>query len=455
MSRWINCISPNREGKDSIDTHRSNFQRDYDRLIFSSAFRRLQNKTQVFPLPGNSFVHNRLTHSLEVASVGRSLGGIIGEQIAQGKEVSDDIGAALFYKYDLSYVIASACLAHDIGNPPFGHSGEKAISNYFLENENKLINSKKMRDFFDLHEWSDITNFEGNANAFHLLTYNYNGKLEHGHQLTLTTLASILKYPCSSIEVDKNIVHKKKYGYFKSDKAKFDNVVQHTNMMNNGVIGRHPFVYLVEAADDICYRIIDFEDAHRIGIVDTNTIEDLLRETIKDLSTKQASELKKIDARLKSVQDKNEIISYLRAKTISSLIKRAAQEFLDNSDHIVNGNWTSTLLDYVTKQSQGLAAINTISIEKIYNHASVVNVEIAGYKVISELLDTYVTATLSERPTALQKKALSLIPPQFHRQNASPYERVLNILDYIAGMTDGYATEIYQNFMGIEIARHN
>jgi dGTPase len=456
MRDWINCISHNREGRDSVDNHRSNFQRDYDRLIFSSAFRRLQNKTQVFPLPGNTFVHNRLTHSLEVASVGRSLGGIVGEQIALLESVSKDDTASLFYKYDLAYVVAAACLAHDIGNPPFGHSGEKAISSYFKENAVKEIDGKSVRHFFDDHEWSDITNFEGNANAFHILTYNYSGKLEHGHQLTLTTLASILKYPCSSTEIDKAVKHKKKYGYFKADKSKFENVIKHTNMLQDGEMSRHPFVYLVEAADDICYRIIDFEDAHRIGIVSTNTVVDLLRETIKDLSSKPTQDIKRIDTRLKSVTDQNEVVSYLRAKAISTLINKAAQEFLDHKDEIIKGLWNGTLLDNIEDQSKGLAEINKLSIEKIYNHPSVINVEIAGYKVISELLDTYITAVLTDNPSALQKKILQIIPAQFHRnKHTSHYEKVLNILDYVAGMTDGYATEIYRNFKGIEIAKHN
>jgi dGTPase len=454
MDNWVKCISYKREGKDSDDANRSNFQRDYDRLIFSSAFRRLQNKTQVFPLPGNTFVHNRLTHSLEVASVGRSLGSIVGEKISQLNKLPE--AASIFYKYDLAYVISAACLAHDIGNPPFGHSGENAISSFFIENATKQLGQKSLIDCFDEHQWKDLTNFEGNANAFHILSYPYNGKLEHGHQLTMTTLASILKYPCSSLEVDKSIKHKKKYGYFSLDKEKFLTVVNNTNMVKkDGHIYRHPFVYLVEAADDICYRIIDFEDAHRIGIVSTSDTINLFRSTIEELSDNPKQDLKKIDARLKNVTDSNEIVSYHRAKVISSLIGKAAETFITHKEDILEGTWNNTLVDAVETQSKSLGEINKISITKIYNHPTVINTEIAGYKVLSSLLDTFVTASLAEKKSALQKKTLALIPSQFQTKGKSEYEQVINIIDYVSGMTDGYATEIYRNFEGIEIARHN
>lgn len=172
---------------------RTDFQRDFDRIIFSSAFRRLQNKTQVFPLPGSVFVHNRLTHSLEVSSVGRSLGSVIGDFIVQNfeKELSED--SKNFYQHNLSNVIASACLCHDVGNPAFGHSGEDAIASYFERNEADL------KQKFSEKEWADLVNFEGNANAIRVLTHQQSGKDLGGTQLTYTTLASIAKYPCEAI----------------------------------------------------------------------------------------------------------------------------------------------------------------------------------------------------------------------------------------------------------------
>jgi dGTPase len=459
MQTWVNCISESRAGKSkSGDQNRTHFQRDYDRLIFSTAFRRLQNKTQVFPLPGNTFVHNRLTHSLEVASVGRSIGSITGDALAQLSEVKNTT-AADFYKYDLPSVIAAACLAHDVGNPPFGHSGEKAISSFFIEQKDKQIGDRKLCDFFAEKEWQDLINFEGNANALHILTYPYTGKLEAGMQLTYTTIASILKYPCEARAVNKDKKHTKKYGFFQADKSRFMDVVKHTNMIEEEgpfiSYKRHPFVYLVEAADDISYRIIDLEDAHRIGILSSDIVKEVLLNTIKDLSENSQTAIKKINDSLKNVTDQNEIISYLRAKSIGLLINKATQEFLENKDAIIAGTWDNTLLDNIEKNTPGLKAINDLSVKKIYDNPSVIAVEIAGYKVISSLLDTFVTALLSPSKTPLQKKALLLIPEQFKKDDkVSAYEKVLNILDFIAGMTDGYATEMYRNFQGIEIARH-
>jgi dGTPase len=459
MQTWVNCISESRAGKNkSGDQNRTHFQRDYDRLIFSSAFRRLQNKTQVFPLPGNTFVHNRLTHSLEVASIGRSLGSITGEILALLPEVKNT-PAADFYKYDLQSVIAAACLAHDVGNPPFGHSGEKAISSFFIEQQQKSIGNKKLIDFFTEAEWHDLINFEGNANALHILTYPYTGKLEAGMQLTYTTLASILKYPCEARAVDKSKKHTKKYGFFQQDKERFLDIAQATFMHLDEspyiCYKRHPFVYLVEAADDISYRIIDLEDAHRIGLLSTELVEKVLIDTISDLAKDKDKEMAKINESLKNVTDVNEKIGYFRAKCIGALINRASQEFLDHKEAILAGKWNHTILDNIEAASPGLKAINDLSIKKIYDHASVIEVEIAGYKVISFLLETFVSALLADYKTPLHQKTLMLIPAQFKRgEGATSYEKVLNILDFIAGMTDGYAMEMYRNFQGIEIARH-
>lgn len=449
---WESCISESRPGKSaSGELHRTHFQRDYDRLIFSSAFRRLQNKTQVFPLPGNTFVHNRLTHSLEVASVGRSLGAITGEILA-GQVGSER--ASAFYKYDLSSVVAAACLAHDVGNPPFGHSGEKAISNYFLQNSDHAIGGRKLRAWFSETEWSDLINFEGNANAFHLLTYGYKGKAAYGMQLTYTTLASILKYPCESAAVDKKHTHRKKYGFFAADRQRFEEVVTNTCMERDNstellAYKRHPFVYLVEAADDICYRIIDMEDAHRIGIMTTAEVMDAFLGVIGDLE----GETTKVKKTLKGLDDANEKIAYLRAKTISTLVNACSRSFESNQNDILKGTFSGTLIDEATDQSHNLREVNRISVEKIYDHHSVIQVEVAGYKVLSEILDIYLKAALNPAKSALERKTMQLLPGQFRNQ-ASPYETALNIVDYVAGMTDGYAMEMYRNFMGIEIKRH-
>ena len=285
--KWQTIYTTQRVGqKEETAGTRSGFQRDFDRLIFSSAFRRLQNKTQVFPLPGSTFVHNRLTHSLEVASVGRSLGNMVGEKIS--REIGDkESDSYEFYKYELANVVAAGCLAHDIGNPAFGHSGEKAISAYFIDSAKKHIDGKELKSFFSEKEWADISNFEGNANAVRILTHVFKGRLIGGLGLTYTTIASILKYPCEATAIDKDFKHRKKFGFFQSQTEAIHAIAAKLGMKREEgeavVYKRHPFVYLVEAADDICYSIIDMEDAHRLGILSHELVKDSFLHVIKAL----------------------------------------------------------------------------------------------------------------------------------------------------------------------------
>lgn len=459
MMNWINCISAKRTGKATQPTSiRSDYQRDYDRLIFSSAFRRLQNKTQVFPLPGSSsFVHNRLTHSLEVASVGRSLGSIIGEKLA-GKVSDKNQDAAHFYSHNLKGVIGAACLAHDVGNPAFGHSGEKAISNYFIENHTSTVNDgASLKSYFTEAEWSDLTNFEGNANALRLLTHKFEGKMAGGIGLTYTTLASILKYPCASVSVSKSQVHTKKYGYFQSEKNVFEAIANDTNMSLESsdplVYKRHPFVYLVEAADDICYRIVDLEDAHRIKILSRDQIEYELLALISEVNH-NADNIDKIKGTLLQIKDNNEAVAYLRAKSINSMVMECAYIFSERMNEIINGSYTSTLVDEIEDRCQSLHQIKKLSIARIYNHHSVIKVELAGYKVMSGLLEIFIPAILSTKPSAIQSGSLQLIPNQFLYQTDNPYERVMGVIDFVSGMTDDYAMELYRNIMGISIPPH-
>lgn len=459
MMDWINCISAQRSGKyKSSNSSRSEYQRDYDRLIFSSAFRRLQNKTQVFALPGNVFVHNRLTHSLEVSSVGRSLGNLVGEHLELEPEVKKSDASREFYKYELPYVISAACLAHDVGNPPFGHSGEKAISFFFEKNEHEL------RGHFSDKEWKDLSNFEGNANALHILTTNYTGKISGGQTLTFTTLASILKYPCEADVMSKASKHTKKYGFFQSDKTQFLEIARETKLIkdNQNSVGgniafkRHPFVYLVEAADDICYRVIDMEDAHRIGILSNDHVVECFTSIIRELDRPEVK-VGKIKQRLANLQDKNERVAYLRAKLINALVLECADVFVKYKEDIITGNWNNTLVDYIEDRSAELKAANDTSIKMIYNHRSVIEVELAAFNVLSELLELFIMPKLkSKKLNHIEEKTLALIPPQFipEHANASPYEHVIRIVDFIAGMTDGFATELYRKSKGIEIAAH-
>ena len=253
------------------DLVRSSFLRDYDRIIFSSAFRRLQNKTQVFPLPGAIFVHNRLTHSLEVASVGRSLGMAAGARIAQ-KYAGESESFREFYRYELASVIASACLAHDIGNPPFGHSGEDAIRAFFTGLDGDARDT--IRNSMTENQFKDFEFFEGNSNALRVLTNSFNEPEPGGYKLTGTTLASLVKYPCSSTEgfnKKTGLIATKKSGFFDSEIDTYKQIAEQLQIPAKegfvNVYARHPFVYLTEAADDICYRVIDLEDAHRLPMI--------------------------------------------------------------------------------------------------------------------------------------------------------------------------------------------
>lgn len=449
----LNLIySPKRLGTNSTKDTRTEYQRDFDRIIFSSAFRRLQNKTQVFPLPGSVFVHNRLTHSLEVASVGRSLGSLVGEFIYRNYKEKLNKESRQFYRHNLYNVISSACLCHDIGNPAFGHSGEDAIASYFEKNE------KDFKSLFSDKQWADFIHFEGNANAIRILTQQQSGKSEGGLGLTYATLVSIAKYPCESVAKTKGILHRKKFGFFQSEKENFGKIAAETQMIRESdeplIYKRHPFVWLVEAADDICYNIIDLEDSHRLGIIDHDKCKNLLLDLIESLDK---SGIERVGKRLETISDKNEKISYLRAKSIGQLILNVAKAYENHFEIILNGQLEKPLLELVQVNnpdaSEVLNAIEKFSVEYIYNHHSVVEIENAGYNVMYELLSHFVPPVLksSENRSKSEQKAVKLIPNQFLYEDKSDYEKILGVLDYVSGMTDNYATELYRRIKGIEI----
>ena len=454
--QFENIFTEKRVGSDKIPVGpRSGSQRDFDRLIFSSAFRRLQNKTQVFPLPGTAFVHNRLTHSLEVASVGRSLGKIIGEKISKAYKNDEEVYE--FYRYELSNVIAAACLAHDIGNPAFGHSGEKAISAYFIENAATLIDGVPLKTFFSDKEWKDLTSFEGNANAVRILTHSFRGRFKGGFGLTYTTIASILKYPCESGATDKNFKHRKKYGFFQTEKETVLKIAADLQMINESndpiVFKRHPFVYLVEAADDICYSIVDMEDAQRLGILRKEEVEEAFMFVIRSIDKNDAD---KTFGYYKSIDDANEGIAFLRARIINLLVNQSAEVFLSHQKEILSGSFNDTLIDNIEKTYGCLKAVQDISQQKIYGHDTVIQIEIAGYNVMSELLHLFVPALLKKEPSHKEEKVLKLFPYQFSefQLTESKYEKVMNALDHISSMTDEYATEMYRRLKGIIIPGH-
>jgi dGTPase len=455
--QFENIFTEKRVGYDKVsEGPRSGFQRDFDRLVFSSAFRRLQNKTQVFPLPGTVFVHNRLTHSLEVASVGRSIGKIVGQQISSG--LRDKEEAYEFYRYELANVVAAGCLAHDIGNPAFGHSGEKAISAYFIEQAETSIDGAPLRSYFSEAEWSDLTNFEGNANAVRVLTHSFRGRFRGGFGLTYTTIASILKYPCESTATDRQFKHRKKYGFFQTEKETVLKIARDLQMIEESsspyIFKRHPFVYLVEAADDICYSIVDMEDAQRLGILRKEEVEAAFMAVIRGLDPTGAD---RTHGHYREIGDANEALAFLRAKIINLMVNRSATVFLDHRESILGGRFNSTLVDEIETAHGVMKPIQEISLERIYRHDTVVQVEIAGYNVMSELLQLFVPALLKEKPMHREANVLRLFPYQFteFETTESKYAKVMNALDFLSGMTDEYATEMYRKLKGIVIPTHS
>lgn len=435
---WEQLLSIKRFGLENYENgnteKRTEYQRDYDRLIFSSPFRRLQNKTQVFPLPGSVFVHNRLTHSLEVSSVGRSLGENIGRELRKKHSHLDA------HFEEIGSIVSAACLAHDLGNPPFGHSGEEAISTYFSEGKGKylqpLIEKENGR-------WSDFIYFEGNANSIRLLTHQFRGRRKGGFAMTYSTIASIVKYPYSSeLSGGKN-----KFGFFASEEDDYKSIATELGIIKVNEhplkYARHPLVYLVEAADDICYQIMDIEDAHKLHLVTTEKAKDLLlcffdeERRSRRLST------------LSYVTDINEQIAYLRASVIGLLVDACSVIFMENEDNILNGSFNSSLIKMLPEQlKNAYNECSNFAIENIYRSKDVLDVELAGYRIIGFLLESFIKA-VKHPQHSYSKLLLDRIPEQYDIDSNTLYGKVQAIIDYISGMTDVYALDLYCKLTGI------
>ncbi len=436
---WNQLLSTKRFGMEAYHEKRADdrteFQRDYDRLIFSAPFRRLQNKTQVFPLPGSVFVHNRLTHSLEVACVGRSLGVNVAHKLKEKKKIDTA------YLEEIGSIVSAACLAHDLGNPPFGHSGEKAIATFFSEGNGQHLITEMTEE-----EWKDCTCFEGNANAFRLLTHQFIGRRPGGFVLTYSTLASIVKYPYASVFSD---AKKQKFGFFDSEKNDFERIATELGIprstINPAHFARYPLVYMVEAADDICYQIMDIEDAHKLKILTTDETIALF------LGFFDEKRKARIQETMKMVTDVNEQIGYLRSSVIGKLIDQCSEVFTDNEAAILAGTFDSSLIKHLPNQTA--AAYENCSktaFKKIYRSSEVLDVELAGYKIILTLLDNLVTAVLSPEK-AYSQQLLMRIPEQFETNSESTYGKIMAVLDYISGMTDIYALDLYRKITGMSI----
>jgi len=449
MMNWKDLLSNKRFGQSSSKpinppgSIRSDFEVDFDRIIFSSGFRKLQDKTQVIPFSNHDFVHNRLTHSLEVSSVGRSLGREAGKVILdRHPHLSKEHNYCIS---DFGAIVAAAALSHDIGNPPFGHSGEKAIGEYFLNG-----NGSKFKSDLKDKQWEDLIKFEGNANGFKLLT-NASGSIEGGSRLTYATLSAFTKYPKESLPkyTDVKRIEEKKFGFFQSEKDLYQDIAKELHLerfRNDDHLNwqRHPLTYLVEAADDICYSIIDFEDGLRLGWIDHKYGKELLMAIIKDLYKE----------RFNQIPSNHEKISYLRANVINTLINECVSIFSENEQSILSGEFNESLID-LSQHSKVIDEIKKVSFEKVYSNQKVLEIEAAGYEILGGLLDLFINAVndiYESKGSFKSKKILQLIPKEFHPEESDDlYSRIMKVCEHISGMTDSQALSTYRIFKGIDI----
>ena len=420
------------------DETRLGFEVDFDRIIFSEAFRSLQDKTQVIPLSETDFVHTRLTHSLEVSVVGRTLGRRVGKVLLERHPNLKELG----YTFnDFGAIVAAASVMHDIGNPPFGHSGEKAIGEYF-----KTGKGTQYKEALSAEEYQDLIDFEGNANGLKILTENREG-IYGGLRLSYATLGAFIKYPKESLpKKPTNHIADKKYGCFQSEKEAFLDIVEDLGLLNKSTTAaisyhRHPLTFLVEAADDICYTIIDFEDGINLGLIEEEFALEYLIKLVKN-----TIDIKKYH----SLKFKKDRVSYLRALAINTLINEAVAIFLANEAAILKGTFSMSLLDKCAYEAQ-INDILKISVSKIYKSQEVVEKEVAGYKIIADLLDIFVTALNNHHlgtPTNYDSLLLNLLPKEFQVSSTSPYQRIMAVCSYVSRMSDGYAIRIHKKIQG-------
>ena len=441
---WKQLISNKRLGQESRHAirhdDRSEFKRDYDRLIFSAPFRRMQNKTQVFPLPGSIFVHNRLTHSLEVASVGMSLGNDVAHCVMKTRPELVD---TLFTQ--IGTIVSTACLAHDMGNPPFGHSGEKAIQTFFTEGKGAYL-----KDRLSPEMWNDITHFEGNANAFRLLAHRFKGRRDGGFVMTYTTLASIVKYPFASALAEKG---HGKFGFFCTEADIFRRIADDLGIIRKSAdscpdeYARHPLVYLVEAADDICYEIMDIEDAHKLKIV---TYEETKRLFLDFFDEKgQNHIMQRIND--EEITDDNEKVIYMRACVINALERACVDAFMRHEDEIMRGEFSGSLIDSIDDRLvKAYHNCTELSKKRIYKSKPVLDVELSGFKIMDSLMEVMTEAAVNPQ-RFYSRQLISRVSSQYDISAPDLETRIMAVIDYISGMTDVYALDIYQKINGISL----
>ena len=444
MMNWKQLISNKRLGQESRHAirhdDRSEFKRDYDRLIFSAPFRRMQNKTQVFPLPGSIFVHNRLTHSLEVASVGMSLGNDVAHCVMKTRP---ELADTLFTQ--IGTIVSTACLAHDMGNPPFGPSGEKAIQTFFTEGKGAYL-----KDRLSPELWNDITHFEGNANAFRLLAHRFKGRRDGGFVMTYTTLASIVKYPFASALAEKG---HGKFGFFSTEADIFCRIADDLGIIRKSADGcpaeyaRHPLVYLVEAADDICYEIMDIEDAHKLKIVTYEETKRLFLDFFDEMG--QNHIMQRIHD--EEITDDNEKVIYMRACVINALERACVDAFMRHEDEIMRGEFSGSLIDSIDDRLvKAYRNCTELSKKRIYKSKPVLDVELSGFKIMDSLMEVMTEAAVNPQ-RFYSRQLISRVSSQYDISAPDLETRIMAVIDYISGMTDVYALDIYQKINGISL----
>ncbi|WP_373545453.1 deoxyguanosinetriphosphate triphosphohydrolase [Chamaesiphon sp.] len=435
---WVNLLSRKRSGVSQIEQKevgRSHFQKDIDRIIFSSAFRRLNHKTQVHPLPENDNIHTRLPHSLEVSSVGRSLGAKVGKRLAE------ELKCIEIEPSDLGDIVQAACLAHDIGNPPFGHSGEAAIGDWFRANAD--------RDFLkDLTkaELNDFQNFEGNAQGLRIITKLEYYLFEGGMRLTYATLGTFLKYPWTSDLLES--AGKKKYGCDRSEREILAEIATELGLIQQYETGwcRHPLSYLMEAADDICYASIDLEDGIEMGFLTYDEVTDILKLIVN------FDEIPPLHPHCEGNDLYNRKIAIARGKAMNTLIEGIVDTFIHQKDALLNGDFVGEDLIGACggRVKEFIDTAKNTAKEKIFNNPRKMQLEIGSHATIETLLDAFIRSTYSLHQLDSDcfperfKQILNLMGSHQPKKDWSLDHSYLHVLDFISGMTDKYALNISQ-----------
>ena len=443
---WIKLLNDSRFGQTNQTTgtvNRTTFQRDFDRVVFSSSFRRLQSKTQVFPLPKDDFIHTRLTHSLETSCVGRSLGSIVGAEVV--KRNPDYFAKADVTSDTFASIVASACLAHDIGNPPFGHSGEDAISSYF-ESDKAVPFIEGLTDL----QVADLQNFEGNALGFRILTHTLSAphEVKGGLCLSCATLGAFTKYPKESLPIlcEEANASEQKFGFFQSEKETFEKISEEMGLKKKSpdkgtAFHRHPLAFLVEAADDICYQIMDLEDGCKLKLVSFDKTFRLLMDVID-------GDREKLLSVCDSLFDDREKIGFLRAKAINSLVTQCAGVFMENHDAILDGSFDMHLVDCI-RSRDAVQEVSRTAHSEIYCYRKVLEIEAAGFEVLGGLLQAFLSAVFCD--TRRDRQIKTLIPKQYINDDIDRYDNIMNIIQFVSGMTDNFALDTFRAIKGITL----